>query len=40
MLNSCLLNEKIDRLCSSRDEIVTVYVHKYSVIMPCRNMTS
>ena len=31
---NCLSNRKFERLGGSLDEIVTVFVHKYNVIMP------
>ena len=37
---NCLSNREFDRLVGPLDEIVTVSVHKYSVIMPRPNMTS
>ena len=36
----CLSNRKFERLGGPLDEIVTVSVHKYNVIMPCLNMMS
>ena len=35
----CLSNRKFERLGGPLDEIVTVFVHKYSVIMSRPNMT-
>ena len=34
----CLSNRKFERLGDPLDEIVTIFVHKYNVIMPCLNM--
>ena len=36
----CLSNRKFERLGGPVDEIVTVFVHKYNVIMPHPNITS
>ena len=36
----CLSNRKFERLGGPLDELVTVFVHKYNVIMPRPNMTS
>ena len=36
----CLSNRKFERLGGPLDKIVTVFVHKYNVIMPRPNMTS
>ena len=40
LLFNCLSNRKYERLGGPLDEIVTVFVHKYKVIMPRPNMTS
>ena len=37
---NCLSNRKFERLGGPLDEIVTVFVHKYIVIMSRPNMTS
>ena len=39
-VNFCLSNGKFERLGGPLDEIVTVFVHKYNVIMLCPIMTS
>ena len=36
----CLSNRKFERFGGPLDEIVTVFVHKYNVIMPHPDMTS
>ena len=38
--NNCLPNKNSERLVGPLDEIVTVFVHKYNVIMPRPNLTS
>ena len=39
-MSNCLSNRKFERLSGPLDEIVTVFVHKYNVIMSRHNMTS